>query len=146
MYISLIELYVYYRVLTFLGVIVIISLQFFTYYFSLIPKASLAAVIIAAVVFMVEFHVLKPIWRSNSEWTKPVFYLFNGNFQEHGLEWHNHGMGGSPVKRFQRKVHFKWLEHEEGPKLTISAPPVFLWDKAKNQNYFNFGLFLFEHL
>ncbi|XP_073997472.1 sodium-independent sulfate anion transporter-like isoform X2 [Rhodnius prolixus] len=47
------------------GVIVLLSLQFFTPYFYYIPKASLAAVIIAAVVFMVEFHVVKPIWRTN---------------------------------------------------------------------------------
>ncbi|KAK4874947.1 hypothetical protein RN001_014307 [Aquatica leii] len=46
------------------GIIVIVSLHFFTPYFFYIPKASLAAVIIAAVVFMVEFHVVKPIWRS----------------------------------------------------------------------------------
>lgn len=47
------------------GIIVILSLQFFTPLFYYIPKASLAAVIIAAVVFMVEFHVLKPIWKTN---------------------------------------------------------------------------------
>ncbi|XP_075231067.1 sodium-independent sulfate anion transporter-like [Lycorma delicatula] len=47
------------------GIIVILSLQFFTPCFYYIPKASLAAVIIAAVVFMVEFHVVKPIWRTN---------------------------------------------------------------------------------
>ncbi|KAL1453330.1 hypothetical protein WDU94_007476 [Cyamophila willieti] len=46
------------------GIIVIVSLQFFTPYFKYIPKASLAAVIIAAVVFMVEFHVVKPMWRT----------------------------------------------------------------------------------
>lgn len=46
------------------GIIVILSLQFFTPYFFYIPKASLAAVIIAAVVFMVEFHVVKPMWKT----------------------------------------------------------------------------------
>ncbi|XP_044731461.1 sodium-independent sulfate anion transporter-like [Chrysoperla carnea] len=46
------------------GLIVLVSLKYFTPYFYYIPKASLAAVIIAAVVFMVEFHVVKPIWRS----------------------------------------------------------------------------------
>jgi sodium-independent sulfate anion transporter 11 len=49
------------------GIIVILSLHLFTPYFSYIPKASLAAVIIAAVVFMVEFHVVKPMWRTKSE-------------------------------------------------------------------------------
>ncbi|XP_054282437.1 sodium-independent sulfate anion transporter-like [Macrosteles quadrilineatus] len=47
------------------GILVLLSLYFFTPYFHYIPKASLAAVIIAAVVFMVEFHVIKPIWRTN---------------------------------------------------------------------------------
>ncbi|XP_077293662.1 sodium-independent sulfate anion transporter-like [Arctopsyche grandis] len=46
------------------GIIVLLSLQFFTPYFFYIPKASLAAVIIAAVIFMVELHVIKPIWRT----------------------------------------------------------------------------------
>lgn len=41
-------------------------LQYFTPYFYYIPKASLAAVIIAAVVFMMELHVFKPIWRTKS--------------------------------------------------------------------------------
>jgi hypothetical protein len=49
------------------GILVILSLQFFTPYFYYIPKASLAAVIIAAVVFMVEFHVVKPMWRTKSK-------------------------------------------------------------------------------
>ncbi|XP_073945707.1 sodium-independent sulfate anion transporter-like [Choristoneura fumiferana] len=46
------------------GVLVLLSLQYFTPYFFYIPKASLAAVIIAAVVFMMELHVFKPIWRT----------------------------------------------------------------------------------
>lgn len=48
------------------GIIVLLSLYFFTPYFYYIPKASLAAVIIAAVVFMVEFHVVKPMWKTKS--------------------------------------------------------------------------------
>lgn len=52
--------------LCFAGIIVIIALQFFTPYLVYIPKAALAAVIIAAVVFMVELHVVKPMWRTKS--------------------------------------------------------------------------------
>lgn len=48
------------------GVVVILALYLFTPYFFYIPKASLAAVIIAAVVFMVELQVIKPIWRTKS--------------------------------------------------------------------------------
>lgn len=54
------------------GTLVLLSLHFFTPYFYYIPKASLAAVIIAAVVFMVEFHVVKPIWRTKSEFATEI--------------------------------------------------------------------------
>ncbi|XP_055525139.1 sodium-independent sulfate anion transporter-like isoform X1 [Wyeomyia smithii] len=46
------------------GILVILALLFFTPYFFYIPKAALAAIIIAAVVFMVEVRVVKPMWRS----------------------------------------------------------------------------------
>lgn len=50
------------------GLLVIGALLFFTPYFYYIPKATLAAVIIAAVIFMVEVKVVKPMWRSKSEY------------------------------------------------------------------------------
>ncbi|CAG9584982.1 unnamed protein product [Danaus chrysippus] len=46
------------------GVMVILALQFFTQYFEFIPKAALAAVIISAILFMVEYDVIKPMWRA----------------------------------------------------------------------------------
>lgn len=46
---------------------VILALQFFTQYFEFIPKAALAAVIISAILFMVEYNVIKPMWRAKSE-------------------------------------------------------------------------------
>ncbi|XP_050540924.1 sodium-independent sulfate anion transporter-like isoform X2 [Daktulosphaira vitifoliae] len=46
------------------GVLVIVALMFFTPYFYYIPKSVLAAIIIAAVVFMVEVRVVRPIYRS----------------------------------------------------------------------------------
>lgn len=46
------------------GVMVILALQFFTQYFEYIPKSALAAVIVAAIVFMVEYNVIKPMWRA----------------------------------------------------------------------------------
>ncbi|XP_012255327.1 sodium-independent sulfate anion transporter isoform X2 [Athalia rosae] len=46
------------------GVLVILALIFLTPYFSYIPRASLAAIIIAAVIFMVEVKVVKPMWRA----------------------------------------------------------------------------------
>lgn len=49
------------------GVLVVLALLFLTPYFAFIPKATLAAIIIAAVIFMVEVKVVKPMWRTKSE-------------------------------------------------------------------------------
>lgn len=49
---------------------VILALQFFTQYFEYIPKAALAAVIVSAILFMVEYNVIKPMWRAKSEYTR----------------------------------------------------------------------------
>lgn len=49
------------------GAMVILALRFLTPYFYYIPKASLAAVIVCAVIFMVDLDVIKPMWRSKSE-------------------------------------------------------------------------------
>lgn len=48
------------------GILVILSLLFLTPLFFYIPKAALGGVLIAAVIFMVEYQVIKPIWRSKS--------------------------------------------------------------------------------
>ncbi|KAI4489148.1 hypothetical protein M0804_004646 [Polistes exclamans] len=58
------------------GLLVLVSLQFLTPYLRYIPKAALAAVIIAAVVFMVEFHVIKPIWRTKKIDLVPAIVTF----------------------------------------------------------------------
>ncbi|KAJ8665258.1 hypothetical protein QAD02_006920 [Eretmocerus hayati] len=44
--------------------LVVLALLFLTPYFFFIPKATLAAIIIAAVIFMVEVKVIKPMWRT----------------------------------------------------------------------------------
>ncbi|CAL7940636.1 unnamed protein product [Xylocopa violacea] len=46
------------------GTLVILALFFLTPYFSYIPRTTLAAIIIAAVIFMVEVKVVKPMWRT----------------------------------------------------------------------------------
>ncbi|XP_076275222.1 sodium-independent sulfate anion transporter-like isoform X1 [Rhynchophorus ferrugineus] len=53
------------------GILVIVALLFLTPYFYYIPKSTLAAIIIAAVIFMVEVKVVKPMWRSK----KSDFFL-----------------------------------------------------------------------
>lgn len=58
------------------GVLVIIALLFLTPYFQYIPNSSLAAVIMAAVIFMVELHVIKPLWRSKRSDLIPAFACF----------------------------------------------------------------------
>jgi hypothetical protein len=49
------------------GIMVLLALGFLTPYFAFIPKASLAAVIISAVIFMIEYEVVKPMWRSSKK-------------------------------------------------------------------------------
>lgn len=57
------------------GILVILSLLFFTPYFFYIPKAALAGIIIAAVIFMVEVRVVKPMWRSKSEFPTDLAFI-----------------------------------------------------------------------
>lgn len=59
------------------GILVIVALLFFTPYFYFIPKAALAAIIIAAVIFMVEVKVVKPMWRTKSNFlnTNLIFII-----------------------------------------------------------------------
>lgn len=49
------------------GALVMMALLFLTPYLCFIPKSTLAAIIISAVVFMVETKVIKPMWRAKSE-------------------------------------------------------------------------------
>ncbi|XP_030376002.1 sodium-independent sulfate anion transporter [Scaptodrosophila lebanonensis] len=46
------------------GALVMVALVFLTPYFYFIPRPTLAAIIISAVVFMVEVKVVKPMWRA----------------------------------------------------------------------------------
>jgi len=48
----------------FTGAVVILALLFLTPVFGYIPKSSLAAVIICAVIFMVEYHDVVPMWKT----------------------------------------------------------------------------------
>ena len=53
----------------FAGILVLLALAFLTPYFYYIPKASLAAVICMAVYAMVEYQIIKPIWKTKSTYT-----------------------------------------------------------------------------
>lgn len=63
----------------FTGILVIASL-FMTPLFYYIPKAALASIIIAAIIFMVEVRVVKPMWRSKSKSIKSNSNLFQLQF------------------------------------------------------------------
>ncbi|CAG9584710.1 unnamed protein product [Danaus chrysippus] len=58
------------------GILVLLALSLLTPYFYFIPKASLAAVVICAVVFMIEYEVVKPMWRSRRADLVPAFATF----------------------------------------------------------------------
>jgi sodium-independent sulfate anion transporter 11 len=45
------------------GILVILALSVLTPYFQYIPRAGLSSVIISAVIFMIEYEVIKPLWR-----------------------------------------------------------------------------------
>ncbi|KAE8736508.1 hypothetical protein FOCC_FOCC018037 [Frankliniella occidentalis] len=47
------------------GMLILLALVLLTPYFYYIPKATLAAVLISAVVFLVDFGILKPLWRNS---------------------------------------------------------------------------------
>ncbi|KAF6201239.1 hypothetical protein GE061_005686 [Apolygus lucorum] len=60
----------------FTGVLLLLALGVLTPYFYYIPKASLAAVIICAVIFMIEYEVVKPMWRASKRDILPMLVTF----------------------------------------------------------------------
>ncbi|XP_066259339.1 sodium-independent sulfate anion transporter-like [Euwallacea similis] len=60
------------------SIVVILSLSFLTPWFYYIPKASLAAVIIVAVAYMIELHVFGPIWKTKKVDLIPAAATFLG--------------------------------------------------------------------
>lgn len=45
------------------GALILLALGLLTPYFRFIPRAALSAVIISAVIFMIEYEVVRPLWR-----------------------------------------------------------------------------------
>ncbi|KAL3272434.1 hypothetical protein HHI36_013915 [Cryptolaemus montrouzieri] len=60
----------------FTSILVLLALGFLTPCFAYIPKASLGAVIISAVIFMIEYEVVKPMWRSSKKDLVSTFATF----------------------------------------------------------------------
>ena len=67
------------------GLLVIVCLAFLMPYCAFIPKATLAAVIMTAVIFSVEHHVIRPMWSSKSE-MKYIKFCSSRKFIENFLE------------------------------------------------------------
>ena len=61
------------------GLLVILCLAFLMPYCAFIPKATLSAVIMTAVIFSVEYEVVLPIWRSKSKILKELCLHKNKN-------------------------------------------------------------------
>ncbi|XP_017142336.1 sodium-independent sulfate anion transporter [Drosophila miranda] len=60
----------------YIGIIVVLALNFLTEYFAFIPKAVLAAIIISAVIFQVQYQVVTPMWRSKRSDLVPGILAF----------------------------------------------------------------------
>ncbi|CAK9817234.1 Sodium-independent sulfate anion transporter [Anthophora quadrimaculata] len=58
------------------GILILLALSLFTPYFYFIPKASLSAVIICAVIYMIEYQVVKLIWKTSKKDLIPMFVTF----------------------------------------------------------------------
>ncbi|XP_037956543.1 sodium-independent sulfate anion transporter-like isoform X1 [Teleopsis dalmanni] len=60
----------------YIGLVVVVALMYLTEYFYYIPKAVLAAIIISAVIFQLQYHVIVPMWRSKRSDLIPGFVAF----------------------------------------------------------------------
>ncbi|XP_054284171.1 sodium-independent sulfate anion transporter-like [Macrosteles quadrilineatus] len=47
------------------GILTMLALTFLTPYFHLIPRATLSAVLISAVLFLIDYQILWPLWKTN---------------------------------------------------------------------------------
>lgn len=51
--------------------LVLLAIMFLTPHFHLIPRAVLSSVLISAVIFMVDYQIVKPLWKTNREFLRP---------------------------------------------------------------------------
>lgn len=70
----------------FTGALIILALQVLTPWFYYIPKAALAAVIISAVIQMVDYKIVATLWRANKLDLIPLFITFIGSLTV-GIEY-----------------------------------------------------------
>ncbi|EDW03691.1 sodium-independent sulfate anion transporter [Drosophila grimshawi] len=60
----------------YIGLVVVLALSFVTEYFSFIPRAVLAAILISAVIFQVQYQIIVPMWRSKRSDLVPGILAF----------------------------------------------------------------------
>lgn len=101
----------------FTGVLILLALSLLTPYFYFIPKASLAAVIICAVIFMIEYEVVKPMWKSSRKFKSFVMPRVLGLYtQQLPLT-----MGGQWVASIL-SLSTIWVRVQKYHILTLSLP------------------------
>lgn len=77
-------MFVFYSIqFCFIGLLVLTALNFLTTLFYYIPKASLAGLIITAMIFMVEYHTIGVIWNTKSKFQIIIIQITSGKFQLH---------------------------------------------------------------
>jgi Sulfate permease and related transporters (MFS superfamily) len=50
-----------------LGTLVLLALELITPFFRFIPKATLSSILICAVIFLVDYQIVKPLWKFYSK-------------------------------------------------------------------------------
>ncbi|XP_003740509.1 sodium-independent sulfate anion transporter [Galendromus occidentalis] len=104
----------------FTGLVVLSALAFFSPYFKFIPKATLAAIIITSVIFMIHYEDVGIIWRTSRIDMAPYLFTFFGSFI-FGLEY---GIMMGVVVAVILLLH-----HSARPNVTVSTV------KTENSSY-----------
>ena len=81
----------------FAGTMTLLALSFLTPYFYYIPRATLAAVLICAVVFMIDLKIIKLLWRGCSQYILCIWFVRSA--------WNK-------APYFVSKVHFFFVERD----------------------------------
>lgn len=64
----------------YIGLVVVVALSFLTEYFCFIPRTVLAAILISAVIFQVQYQIILPMWRSKRKFARcavDIFLMFS---------------------------------------------------------------------
>lgn len=59
------------------SILVFLAILFLTPHFHLIPRAVLSSVLITAVIYLVDYQIIKPLWKTNRKFITVYFFLKN---------------------------------------------------------------------